>query len=275
MKIKLILFFVLLLSIVSVVNAEIVYQEVSNYTSYTASCLNPTNFYDSNYLTYSVCDVVNIYCYMYENYTKPYNYLNVSSLQFKVGSQSSGSVFINISVPLGCADYGNDVAFKFESEQVNYEGDGTNQFKLYCYNLTGWNRIYDVSSQKNRYYESGMFFGLSDCSPDWSCNGYDSCMTNDTQNCNSVVDNNTCGFSYSGDYSEFTSQSCSYTIPSSPSFNPVLALFYIIAIMSLGTLFIMYRFTMLQHNKMSMVEFVIECCLIVLGILIVSILLSG
>ena len=34
-------------------------------------------------------------------------------------------------------------------------------------------------------------------------------MTNDTQLCNAVTDNNQCGEQYGGDYSEFTPQSCS------------------------------------------------------------------
>lgn len=48
------------------------------------------------------------------------------------------------------------------------------------------------------------------CTPDWSCNGYDSCMVNDTQNCNAVEDLNTCGDVYGGDYSEFTPAGCNY-----------------------------------------------------------------
>jgi hypothetical protein len=52
------------------------------------------------------------------------------------------------------------------------------------------------------------------CSPDWVCSGYDSCLINDTQVCNAVTDNNTCGVSYTGDYSEFSAQSCDYCTPS-------------------------------------------------------------
>ena len=51
------------------------------------------------------------------------------------------------------------------------------------------------------------------CIPDWVCDGYDNCMTNNTQNCNSVVDNNSCGELYAGDYSEFNPQMCDFCIP--------------------------------------------------------------
>jgi len=52
------------------------------------------------------------------------------------------------------------------------------------------------------------------CDSNWSCNGYETCvepMVN--ANCNSVTDLNTCGEIYSGDYSEFTPQTCSYPPP--------------------------------------------------------------
>jgi len=52
------------------------------------------------------------------------------------------------------------------------------------------------------------------CTPDWSCNGYDSCSLNNTEVCNNVTDLNTCGEVYAGDYSEFTPQVCDYCTPS-------------------------------------------------------------
>ena len=42
----------------------------------------------------------------------------------------------------------------------------------------------------------------------WVCSGYADCLENDTQVCNAVSDNNNCGDSYGGDYSEFSPQSC-------------------------------------------------------------------
>lgn len=78
-----------------------------------------------------------------------------------------------------------------------------------------WNfyPLYQSSSSgaENRY-EEAMWWDVPEgsCEPDWVCNGYGYCLLNSTQPCISVTDNNTCGMSYSGDYSEFTPQPCIY-----------------------------------------------------------------
>lgn len=51
------------------------------------------------------------------------------------------------------------------------------------------------------------------CTPFYLCSGYGSCLTNDTQDCDAVVDNNTCGMNYTGNYSEYTPQACDYCTP--------------------------------------------------------------
>lgn len=48
------------------------------------------------------------------------------------------------------------------------------------------------------------------CTPDWQCSGYGSCNTSNQAPCNAVTDMNACGDTYSGDYSEFSPQSCDY-----------------------------------------------------------------
>jgi hypothetical protein len=84
-----------------------------------------------------------------------------------------------------------------------------------------WNNGILSSWDTNSTVSTGsVFYGIyqieisydntTPCTPLWSCNGYDSCLINDTQNCNSVEDLNTCGDIYSGDYSEFTPQACNY-----------------------------------------------------------------
>jgi hypothetical protein len=55
---------------------------------------------------------------------------------------------------------------------------------------------------------------VSSCVPDWACDSYDACGIADEQFCNGVIDNNACGESYTGDYSEFASQACDYCSPS-------------------------------------------------------------
>jgi hypothetical protein len=58
------------------------------------------------------------------------------------------------------------------------------------------------------------------CTPDWSCDGYTTptCLINDTSTaaCNSTTDNNACGTSYTGNYTEFENQTgvCDYCTPS-------------------------------------------------------------
>ena len=48
------------------------------------------------------------------------------------------------------------------------------------------------------------------CTPDWTCFGYDECNATDEAPCDSVVDDNSCGVSYTGDYLEFTPLTCDY-----------------------------------------------------------------
>lgn len=51
---------------------------------------------------------------------------------------------------------------------------------------------------------------IPSCTPDWSCSGYGSCNISDLSPCNETIDNNVCNESYTGDYSEFSPQSCNY-----------------------------------------------------------------
>jgi len=53
-------------------------------------------------------------------------------------------------------------------------------------------------------------FTLNNCIPDWVCSGYAPCNISNLAPCNETTDNNACGQAYSGDYSEFTPQSCNY-----------------------------------------------------------------
>jgi hypothetical protein len=48
------------------------------------------------------------------------------------------------------------------------------------------------------------------CNPLWSCSGYGNCLPDNTSLCNQVVDLNDCGVAYTGNYSEFEPDTCSY-----------------------------------------------------------------
>ncbi|MCJ7768013.1 hypothetical protein MUP79_06450, partial [Candidatus Bathyarchaeota archaeon] len=57
---------------------------------------------------------------------------------------------------------------------------------------------------------ASMTFQIQNCIPDWSCTGFSACNISDEQTCNSVVDLNTCGQAYTGDYTEFGDFTCNY-----------------------------------------------------------------
>ena len=52
------------------------------------------------------------------------------------------------------------------------------------------------------------------CTANWTCSGYGLCNTSDLRSCAAVIDNNSCGGSYSGDYSEFPPLICDYCMES-------------------------------------------------------------
>jgi hypothetical protein len=118
----------------------------------------------------------------------------------------------------GLCNYGMDYAG--EERKVKFFFNTTGYISLYIDNV-GVCEVYDANYPTKslesltttfwydyQYIDNLAVYYL--CTPDWSCNGYGTCLINSTQNCNSVTDLNVCGEIYSGDYSEFTSQSCTY-----------------------------------------------------------------
>ena len=84
-----------------------------------------------------------------------------------------------------------------------------------CYAITGLGSDNNVPANNT--------YSCDYCDPLWSCTGYGNCLINDTKLCNAVTDLYSCysqtGLSsdqYSGDYSEFSGESCEYCSP-----NPV------------------------------------------------------
>jgi hypothetical protein len=53
----------------------------------------------------------------------------------------------------------------------------------------------------------------NDCVPNWTCSDYADCDSEDEQKCNSTIDTNACGETYTGDYSEFTPLTCDFCTP--------------------------------------------------------------
>ncbi len=81
-----------------------------------------------------------------------------------------------------------------------------------CYNLTGV-ELDNIPPDNNTYF-------CDFCVPNWECNGYSSCLINDTQFCNSVNDTESCYLQtslssdeYLGNYSEYNYSTCDYCTP--------------------------------------------------------------
>jgi hypothetical protein len=51
------------------------------------------------------------------------------------------------------------------------------------------------------------------CIADWTCNLYGDCNSSDLRPCIDAVDTYSCGYNYTGDYTEFTPQACDYCTP--------------------------------------------------------------
>jgi hypothetical protein len=94
-------------------------------------------------------------------------------------------------------------------------------------NSNGFDRVYNIvvtdrlkkntllSNYKvnaNQYWTVDQYINGT---PDWICNNYETCVyPAATAMCNNVTDLNNTGYNYTGNYSEFTPQSCSYCTPS-------------------------------------------------------------
>jgi hypothetical protein len=99
---------------------------------------------------------------------------------------------------------GNIIVMRNDSQQVTttYSGCDISQFNTL---------LFMRYSPDNYFYDFSITDNNPDiCTPNWTCSAYAACLPNNTQLCNVAVDNNSCGEMYSGDYSEFTPQSCVY-----------------------------------------------------------------
>ena len=87
-----------------------------------------------------------------------------------------------------------------------------------------WNWIFNTTTEPNGAWSMNIYaedwipnsdevdisFTVANCVADYVCSGYSSCNASDVAPCNNVTDNNACGYTYTGNYSEFTPQSCNY-----------------------------------------------------------------
>ena len=115
------------------------------------------------------------------------------------------------------------LASSFNNKLTNNEVNGS---RLWLNNESAGNKIYSndfrgvgvanslldrnifcVNNVGNNYYEGAIGPGCHPCESDWECNSHGGCIGG-VQQCNSVIDRNSCGVPYNGDYSEFNLLSC-------------------------------------------------------------------
>jgi hypothetical protein len=125
------------------------------------------------------------------------------SLKYLAGSKYQGHFIINDKYWLDFEStdvkVNSVVQMGVTTFQVNTEVIKNNANKITFDSLGGLNEA-----------DLLLEFEINNCEPDWSCNGFTACNTTDEQTCNSVVDQNTCGLPYEGDYSEFGVFPCNY-----------------------------------------------------------------
>jgi hypothetical protein len=82
-------------------------------------------------------------------------------------------------------------------------------FANYCANADEI-RIYqfiDWGSEVRMSIDNLSLTATPTCTPEWQCTGYTTCVQF-KQNCNAVIDEEECGTSYAGNYSEFSEHTC-------------------------------------------------------------------
>lgn len=136
------------------------------------------------------------------------------SSTFRIGLFSNATT-IQSSVISGLAVPTRVSAYMLQNGSIYFYSSNGNKNASYSFPFafdTTYTNLYLYSASSNIRFDN-ISITMGSCVPDWSCNGYDVCLSNSTQNCNSVTDLNFCGETYSGDYSEFPPQSCTYVAP--------------------------------------------------------------
>lgn len=163
---------------------------------------------DGDYTTQAVFDGTGGQSgFAYANYTKPTGAVRNTSF-WQVKDQNTTGNTVNLTIPQACWDaYPNMLRFQI----VNTDAlAGTTQWV--CHNGAGFAVSMRLASGAliHQPFEEAMHWHILPCTPDWVCAGYGACNISDLAPCNSTTDNNACGQAYTGNFSEFTPQSCDY-----------------------------------------------------------------
>jgi hypothetical protein len=127
------------------------------------------------------------------NYTESTD-LDNDTIHYELGySNNSGSDWVEL---------GNDTAPPYSWDWTGLPYLSTYQARV---------RACDDTLMCSDYDASDADFQL--CVPDWQCDLYGDCLTNNTRNCIAAEDLNNCSINYTGNYSEFTPDVCDYCTP--------------------------------------------------------------
>jgi hypothetical protein len=88
---------------------------------------------------------------------------------------------------------------------------------------------------------------LTVCVANYTCSGYGACAENLTAACNAVMDENTCGYTYTGDYTEFSRAPC--TLPPTQASITMSTMIFLLVI-----LFFLYMADSLLPTKSPQVK---------------------
>jgi hypothetical protein len=185
--------------------------------------------------------------YQYRNETYMYPIINITSIQYLEVLNYLGLWYINVTIP-SVIDEG------LYTLNVTADNFGNN----YIFNLTTLDSV--------NIFES--------CTPLWTCNNYGICSNDSLQYCDSVIDLNVCNETYSGNYSEFSPQSCNVItgsgfrdVDTTSIINVLIGLFVIIIIISI----FLYMLNRDNDNKMSdtykYIAYIVIAVIIILAIM--------
>jgi len=136
------------------------------------------------------------------------NRMEVNLLQLKSYSYSEIN-YVNITIPTDCISENGTVIIRHYLQRVPPHASGENSH--YCWNYLNGQWLQLRFYLNSNMVEDGFFLvnPLNSCVSDWSCNSFGTCGMNNISQCMNVVDLNTCGFSFSGDLSDYNTD-CEY-----------------------------------------------------------------
>ncbi len=198
----------------------------------TTGAGNPDQYYSGDYSNASLIPYLNISYSEYnesactEDWTVQYTDCNVSDQKIKYYADlNECGTTANLPGDNGtveaCDFCTPDLANTTWSDWSNISACGTNDTIQQRKELTQYD-LYGCAEVENQTFYQYQDIACDYCVPDWSCSAYGDCNSSDQQPCDTATDANGCyvqtslaSDQYSGDYSEFSPQSCDFCTPSS------------------------------------------------------------